>query len=175
MDGLYVHVPFCASKCVYCNFVSGAYDDGIKSAYVDRLVSEIAERRAEVDTLDSVYFGGGTPGQLPVREFERVCDAIRTHCTLAPDTEFTFETNPETVTRDYVRALAANGVNRVSLGLQSDSDDILARIGRRHDYAGFLRAVDTLLAGGIDNLSADLMLGLRADEGSVCRDARSRA
>jgi len=169
--GLYVHIPFCASKCAYCSFVSGAYPAEIKEQYVDCVLRELRERAGEVAAVDTVFFGGGTPGQLSISLFEKLTDGIFSVFDPSAVREFTFETNPETVTDEYVRTLVAHGVNRVSLGLQSTSDKLLSIIGRRHTYGDFVRAVRILRAHGVVNISCDLMLGLPEQTLSDVKDA----
>lgn len=159
-DGLYLHIPFCSHKCSYCNFVSGVYPEETKLAYAAALCREMALRRTEIGDLDTVYFGGGTPGRLSIETLRQVFDGIRRHWSILPEAEITFETNPDTITEAYAQALAALGVNRVSLGLQTANDELLKKVGRWQTCRDFETAVSRLTAVGITNLSVDIMLGL---------------
>jgi oxygen-independent coproporphyrinogen-3 oxidase len=158
--GLYLHIPFCAAICNYCNFNRGLLDDAVKRRYVDALVTEI-ERAAEPATpVDTIYFGGGTPSLLTAPEIARVLDACRRSFTLAGDHEITLEANPETISRDLLAGYRAAGVNRLSFGVQSFDDRELRRLGRLHSADTARRAVATAREAGFDNLSLDLMMWL---------------
>ena len=157
--GLYVHVPFCASICNYCNFNRGLLDETLKRAYVDAVVREIA-LRATGETIDTIYFGGGTPSLLSPEEATRVLDASRAAFDVDAGAEITFEVNPETVDRAKLEAYRAAGINRLSFGVQSFDDDELARLDRRHDAARARLAVADARAAGFDNISLDLMMWL---------------
>ena len=157
--GLYVHVPFCASICNYCNFNRGLLDESLKRAYVDAAAREIA-MRATGGEVDSIYFGGGTPSLLAPEEASRLLDASRAAFDVAPDAEITFEVNPETVDLAKLEAYRALGINRLSFGVQSFDDDELARLDRRHDAARARGAIADARAAGFDNISLDLMMWL---------------
>jgi oxygen-independent coproporphyrinogen-3 oxidase len=157
--GLYLHIPFCASICSYCNFNRGLYDAGLKAQYVAALETEI---RAAGDgtAADTIFFGGGTPSLLEADEIARLIGACRDAFALASDAEITLEANPETVNVQRIEAFARAGVNRVSVGVQSLVDAELVRLGRTHDSSRARAAVGDVRAGGIENVSADLMLWL---------------
>ena len=157
--GLYLHVPFCASICNYCNFNRGLLDEQLKSEYVDALVREL-DLRATGEPVDTLYFGGGTPSLLTVAEAARIIDACRSAFSVAADAEVTFEVNPETVDRATLEGFRSAGVNRLSFGVQSFDDDELVRLDRRHDAARARRAVADARAAGFDNVSLDLMMWL---------------
>ena len=160
MLGVYVHVPFCAAICNYCNFNRGLLDESLKRRYVDALVADI-ERSAEPHTvIDTIYFGGGTPSLLDEREVARVIDACRTAFRLADDHEITLEANPETITRERLAGYRATGVNRLSFGVQSFDDQELRRLGRLHSADTARRAVGLSRDAGFDNVSLDLMMWL---------------
>src|SRR5689334_3270167 len=131
MLGLYVHIPFCSAICNYCNFNRGLFDAGLKSRYVAALLTEIGNK-ADGSPADTVYFGGGTPSLLEPSEIERLIDACRVSFALAPGTEITLEANPETVTRERLRAFRDAGINRLSFGVQSFRDEELQRLTRLH-------------------------------------------
>lgn len=159
---LYIHVPFCKLRCIYCDFYSTTQGAEIRRRYVGALCAEL---RARADFLPSrelqtVYFGGGTPSQLTAGELHDIFSCIREVYTLAPGAEVTFEANPDDVTPAFVATLRAEGVNRVSLGVQSFDDGMLRLLHRRHTAAQARQAVTLLKEGGIDNISIDLIYGL---------------
>ena len=160
MLGLYLHIPFCAAICNYCNFNRGLLDDSLKRRYVDALVTEI-ERAAEPQTsIDTIYFGGGTPSLLSAPEVARILDACRTAFDLATDHEITLEANPETISGELLEGYRAAGVNRLSFGVQSFDDRELRRLGRLHSAETARRAVAAARGAGFDNISLDLMMWL---------------
>lgn len=155
--GLYIHVPFCHAKCYYCDFYSLTATEQLKDAWLDAVIAELAMRRGELPGLPvTVYIGGGTPSSLGVARLRRLLAAI----PLDEAVEVTVEANPEDVTLDWARQMAAAGVNRVSMGVQSLVDAELHAIGRRHDAARALAAVADLRRAGIANISLDLIYGL---------------
>ncbi len=160
--GVYVHYPFCRSKCPYCDFPSVAYPSPPQSEYADAVIQELEARWNAFAgyTLGSVYFGGGTPSLWAPRELTRVLSAILGRFPRhASYLEITVEMNPADVTRDLLRAYLDGGVNRFSLGVQSFDPASLAILGRRHDRAGALRALE-LLRGSAAAYSFDIMVGL---------------
>lgn len=157
MAGLYVHIPFCHSKCIYCDFYSVA-DRRRRDEVVEAIGREFSLRRHEVGdgTFGTVYIGGGTPSVLPDSSFIRLVSLL----PVGDAVEFTMEVNPEDVSAERVRLWRAAGVNRISMGIQSFSDAELRAVGRRHSAEKALNAVDAIRSGGIDNLSCDLIYGL---------------
>lgn len=158
-SGLYLHIPFCASICNYCNFNRGLLDEELKLAYVAALEREIG-MRATGEPVDTIYFGGGTPSLLAADEARRLIRASRDAFEVAPGAEVTFEVNPETVTEEKLAAFREAGVNRLSFGVQSFDDQELARLDRRHDAARARQAFADARAAGFDNISLDLMMWL---------------
>ena len=157
MAGIYVHIPFCRSKCAYCDFYSVA-DHRSREAVTAAILAEHAARLGELDgePVKTLYIGGGTPSVLSDDDIARLasgmlCDTVE---------EFTIEVNPEDVEPGRVSRWREAGINRVSMGVQSLSDAELKAVGRRHDAATALRAIATLRAGGIANISCDLIYGL---------------
>lgn len=158
--GLYLHIPFCAAICNYCNFNRGLLDEPLKQRYVAAVEAEI-RRAAEPQTpADSIYFGGGTPSLLATADVARLVTACRDSFALAPHTEVTLEANPESVTLDTLTAYRDAGVNRLSVGVQSFCDEELRRLGRLHTADGARRAFETARAAGFHNISLDLMMWL---------------
>ena len=158
--GVYVHLPYCASRCGYCAFVVTT-DGSSRDRYLDAVEREGALLAAETDgvAFDTLYLGGGTPSLLPPAAVGRVTGALRTMFPLAAGAEVTLEANPEDVTLDAASAWADAGVGRVSVGVQSFEDAELSAVGRRHDAARAARALETLREAGFA-VSADLILGL---------------
>lgn len=158
MAGIYIHVPFCSSKCFYCDFYSGpARSEDLKGQFAEAIVSEMRRRANELtDPVTTVYIGGGTPSQLSPRELDRIIAAL----PLADVTEFTIEVNPEDVDAGFATWLATSPVDRVSMGIQSFIPSELDAIGRRHTPGRALEAVRLIRDAGIRNLSLDLMYGL---------------
>ena len=161
--GIYVHVPFCRSRCAYCDFCSTArWGEGTLDAYVSALLAQIDELVPENPRLfaDTLYLGGGTPSVLGGGRLSALLQGVRERFGLPQDSEITVEVNPESGTEELFRALRAAGVNRVSMGLQSSDDGELRRIGRIHTFAQVQRAVELCRAHCTDNISLDLMFGL---------------
>jgi len=159
---LYVHVPFCARRCAYCDFSIAVRPTVPVASYVAGVRRELALRAGDATswTLDTLYLGGGTPSRLGGEGVAELLGAVRERASLARGAEITIEVNPDDVTAEAVTAWTGAGVNRVSLGVQSFSDDALTWMRRAHDAAGAMRAIDLLRAGGVGNLSIDLIFAL---------------
>ena len=162
MAGVYVHIPFCASRCSYCDFFSTLQLADMGGPYVEALIAEARLREGELhgESIKTLYMGGGTPSQLPLPLLSRLVDGLRGALDLSGVEEFTVEANPDDVTPDWCRAVAALGVNRVSMGVQSFEDSILRLIGRRHTSRQAMDVVAHLREAGINNISIDLIFGL---------------
>lgn len=157
--GLYVHIPFCASICNYCNFNRGLFDAEQKRRYVEALDREI-RLSADGSPADTIFFGGGTPSLLEPEEIGRLITACRESFELSPDAEITLETNPETSSVARMEGFRAAGVNRISFGVQSFREDELRRLGRLHSADRARAAVAEARSGGLGNISLDLMMWL---------------
>jgi oxygen-independent coproporphyrinogen III oxidase len=173
--GLYLHIPFCSSICNYCNFNRGLFESGLKDRYVDALEREIrGARLGDAPPADTIYFGGGTPSLLEPAEIARLIGACRETFAVTTDAEITLETNPETSSTAHMENFRAAGVNRVSFGVQSFRDSELRRLGRLHSSQRAREAVSEARAGGVDNVSVDLMMWLpqqsRADWAESVRE-----
>ncbi len=161
--GLYLHLPFCLQKCLYCDFCSFAGQDTATHArYVERLCRELSDRAALVShlTFDTVYFGGGTPTLLSPDLLGRVLDAARGHLRILSDAEVTVECNPATADAAKLSALRESGFNRLSIGLQSAVDGELRALGRAHNAKAAIETVKAARQAGFDNVSLDVMLGI---------------
>jgi len=159
MLGLYIHIPFCASICNYCNFNRGLFEAGLKDRYVAALEREI-RAAATGEAVDSLFFGGGTPSLLEPGEIGRIVAACRDSFAVSSHPEITLETNPETSSSKRMEGFAAAGVNRVSFGVQSFRDSELLRLGRIHSADRARQAVAESRGAGFDNISLDLMMWL---------------
>lgn len=160
--GIYIHVPFCQGRCIYCDFYSTTEGEGWKSRYVDALLAELRMRRDELPLarVHSIYIGGGTPSQLPARALAAILNEV---CRLFPvdfDAEVTVEANPDDVTPEWLAALSHTPVNRLSMGVQSFDDALLRLIRRRHTAQQAVCAVEQAARHGISNVSIDLIYGL---------------
>ncbi len=162
MAGIYIHIPFCVSRCSYCDFFSTLQLREAGAPYVEALLAEARLRRQELgaDTVSTLYLGGGTPSQLPLPLLTSLVHGVREVIDLSRVEEFTIEANPDDVTGEWCRAVKSLGVNRVSMGVQSFEDHILKLIGRRHTAGQVIDAVNYLRDSGIDNMSIDLIYGL---------------
>jgi oxygen-independent coproporphyrinogen-3 oxidase len=164
--GVYIHIPFCRSRCSYCDFATGQYESGLSERYVDALLREISTFDAahtlsdDARRADTIYFGGGTPSLLTPAQVRRILEAVRGSFRVAPDAEVTMEMNPGTVTPDSAAQFRAAGVNRASFGLQTFDDEQLRRLGRTHTADDARRTLSTLRAAGFANVSFDLIAGL---------------
>mgnify|MGYP002264347717 CR=1 FL=1 len=160
--GLYLHIPFCASKCAYCDFYSFPAPAELLDAYTDALCRELTAwgQVCSSYTVDTVYFGGGTPSLLGGRRLARILERAAAGFSLAPDAEITLEANPADDLRPTLQEAAAAGVNRLSLGVQSGRQAELDFLGRRHTPADVCRTAADAAAVGISNLSVDLMLAI---------------
>lgn len=165
MAGIYLHVPFCNSRCIYCGFCS-TVSKGLRQKYIPALKREISERGDFFSSLyesdrivKTLYVGGGTPSILPPELLKEAVSAIRETFTIAEEIEFTVEVNPDDITEDYAGSLRRMGVNRVSMGVQSFKDSHLKWMRRRHDSQTAVNAYRILRKAGFDNISLDLIFG----------------
>ena len=161
--GLYLHIPWCPTRCVYCDFNTYVDDEAtLKARYHIALLREIAETGETLQrpALSTIFFGGGTPTTLAPEQLLELVDAVGVAFRLHPHAEITTEANPGTLSRGYLRVLRAGGINRLSLGVQSFRNDELTFLSRLHNAAAARRAVDDARAAGFDNLSLDLIFNL---------------
>lgn len=168
MTGLYFHIPFCARKCPYCDFYSVSYTRETAEAYVGAILRNI-RAYAVSDTVDSVYFGGGTPSLLSAAHIGKIIELCAARYHFSEDAEITLEYNPTGNRADYLRELRAAGVNRLSVGTQSFSDEELRMLGRTHSAAQGMAAVRAAADAGFSNISCDLMLALPGQTKEILR------
>ena len=161
--GIYIHVPFCRSKCQYCDFYSlTTKEDKLLEGYLQAVCDHIKEAGSLAPNylVDTIYFGGGTPSFFGADGMAAILTAIRKSFDVAGGAEITFEANPDSVSDRLLRRLRSEGFNRVSLGIQCDDDEILKKLGRPHSYSQAVAAVKRIRKMGFKNLSLDLMYGL---------------
>lgn len=169
--GIYVHIPFCKSKCYYCDFLSFT-ETGSIEGYVNSLINEINENRNGIELVETVYIGGGTPTSIPLSFLLDIISALKTY-PLSYDAEFTVEANPGTVTGEYLCAIKKAGVNRLSFGLQTTNNNMLKKLGRIHTYEEFTHNFYAAREAGFDNINIDLMYALPDEEiSSVIKDLK---
>lgn len=158
---LYVHIPFCVKKCDYCDFLSAPAGRDTQEQYVQALLHEIqTEGGRRKEPVASVFIGGGTPSILEADLLERILKALYRCFYIEKEAEVTMEANPGTLTLEKLRICRENGVNRLSLGLQSPDDTELASLGRIHDYQQFLESYQMAREAGFHNVNVDLMFGI---------------
>jgi oxygen-independent coproporphyrinogen III oxidase len=175
--GLYVHVPFCASKCAYCDFASYAGREADIPHYVDAVVREIARRGAETGhpKADTIFLGGGTPSLLDTLQVTRILEALCESFPVDEGAEITCECNPGTLTTPFARVARQAGVNRLSMGAQAMQASLLRLIGRSHHWENVIASVEIARHAGFDNLSLDLMFGLPSQTVSDVRETLEAA
>ena len=156
---LYVHIPFCVRKCVYCDFLSGPGTDGAIERYVERLIEEIKAHGQEQrdDMVTTIFFGGGTPSILKGNQMQRIMLAIREIFQVDADAEISMEANPGTVTKEKLLAYCEAGINRISFGLQSTNNEELRLLGRIHTFEEFLESYHMARECGFHNINVDLI------------------
>lgn len=166
-EHLYVHVPFCARRCVYCDFSIAVRSLVPVAEYIDGVEREIEVRHRDSDLeLRTLYLGGGTPSKLGGTGVARLVDAVRARARLHADVEITLEANPEDVSPEAVRGWGRAGINRLSLGVQSFDDGALAWMHRTHDSSSARRAIDVARDQGVENISVDLIFARPASVGA---------
>ena len=162
--GLYLHIPFCKKKCLYCDFcsVAGNNNSELVSKYVASLKHCLLEysKKTEDYMVDTIYLGGGTPTMLPIELMGEIFETLFSNYSITDDAEITCETNPATASADYLRSFRKMGVNRLSIGLQSMQKNELKALGRIHGREDFLSTFADAREAGFDNISVDLMYGI---------------
>ena len=167
--GIYIHIPFCTTRCHYCNFATGGYDAEVARRYVAAVAREVTQAAEIMNAaptpsamreVDTIYFGGGTPTTLTVEQLSSLIALCRENFDVATEAEITTEANPGSISQVYLQSLRDTGINRLSFGVQSFDDAELQMIGRSHSAAEAREAVYLARAAGFTNLSLDLIAGL---------------
>lgn len=161
MAGIYIHIPFCKKRCIYCDFYSTT-DNRLMESYIDAICKEFESRITELapQNITTIYIGGGTPSQLSIQQLSRLVGFIKSKINFNLIEEFTIEVNPDDVNLDYMLSCRELGINRVSMGIQSFVDSELAAINRRHNATQARNAVEIIRNAGFSNISIDLIYGL---------------
>ncbi len=177
MAGLYIHVPFCHSRCIYCDFYSTVSGEEWKLRYTDALLDEMAHRSSELhgQHLSTVYLGGGTPSQLSMENIRAIFDGINRCFSLDAAAEVTMEANPDDVTATWLTGLKSTPVNRISMGVQTFSDALLRVLQRRHTSAQAAESVAMCRKYGYSNVSVDLIYGLPGQSMEMWQEDVDRA
>jgi oxygen-independent coproporphyrinogen-3 oxidase len=159
-DFLYIHIPFCIRKCIYCDFFSVLYDESVAKTYIDALCQELYLKKDFSTTLKSIYIGGGTPSLLPSDCFRQLFNCLRNNFNSSSSAEITVEANPGTINESKINTMLSLGVNRLSIGIQSFNNDELKTLGRIHSSEDASRSIEIIKKEGINNFSVDLMYGI---------------
>lgn len=158
--GIYVHIPFCKSKCSYCDFTSFANKEKIIEKYIECLKKEIKNKESNNCIIDTIYIGGGTPSFIESKYIKEIVETIKSKFKIKQEAEITIEINPGTVNEEKLKDYKKTGINRISIGLQSTNNKILKQIGRIHTYEEFLNTYNLAKKVGFKNINVDLMLAL---------------
>lgn len=162
--GIYIHIPFCKSKCYYCDFVSYTNQCNQIAPYIQKVLQEMQQYDVSNYNVTTIYIGGGTPSYIEEKYIKQLLDALKRKLadneTRFEDMEITIEINPGTITKKKLEQYKESGVNRISIGLQSANDNLLKQIGRIHNYQEFLEAYQLVKKVGFENINVDLMIGL---------------
>jgi len=161
MAGIYIHIPFCKTKCHYCNFFSLASEKHMP-AFIDVLLKEIEMQAAYLgnDVINTIYLGGGTPSRLSILDLNRIFEKLYMQFKISPDAEITMEANPDDVNKDWIAEVTKTSVNRISLGVQSFFDENLSYLKRVHSASDAEQAIRSLLGSGFENITIDLIYGI---------------
>ena len=175
MAGIYIHIPFCKQRCLYCAFYSSTLHSK-QQEYCDALCREIIMRRNYIiGIIDTVYFGGGTPSTLTREQLQKILGTIKEHYRLSPSAEITIEANPDDLTPEYLATLRSLSFNRLSMGIQSFDDAQLKAIGRRHTAERARQAVKDARTAGFENISIDLMFALPSSTSAQWQESIQQA
>ncbi len=158
--GIYIHIPFCKSKCSYCDFTSFANKEKMVEKYIKCLKKEIEENKKDNCIVDTIYIGGGTPSFIDSKYIKEIIETIKSKFEIEKEAEITIEVNPGTVNEEKLNDYIKVGINRISIGLQSTNNKILKQIGRIHTYEEFLNTYNLARKVGFKNINVDLMLAL---------------
>ncbi len=173
---IYLHIPFCVRKCLYCDFLSYAASAAEMKSYVNLMLRQIKEESVfyRDHRVVSVFLGGGTPSLLPAEEVEGILRAVRENYRMADEVEITIECNPGTTAAEKLKDYITYGINRLSIGLQSTKNEELARIGRIHNYEAFLNTYQAAREAGFTNINIDLMAALPGQSITSYRESLER-
>lgn len=160
--GIYIHIPFCKQKCIYCDFISYSNKNKVVDQYIETLKQEIMENSRKLNEykITTIYIGGGTPSYIESKHITEILQVIQQNYKIDKNAETTIEVNPGTATKEKLESYMKTGINRISIGLQSCNDNLLKIIGRIHTFKEFLNTYKIAQEVGFDNINVDLMIGL---------------
>ncbi|MCK5730110.1 MAG: radical SAM family heme chaperone HemW [Draconibacterium sp.] len=161
MAGIYIHIPFCRQKCNYCDFYK-TLSISLTGNFLAALKKEIIQNKnyLENEPVETIYFGGGTPSVLRESELNEIINLLKSEFQILPNTEITFEANPDDLSAEYLKSIYNSGVNRLSIGIQSFQDEYLKKMNRRHNSKQAVESVENAIKIGFENISVDLIYGL---------------
>lgn len=174
-DFLYIHIPFCVKKCLYCDFFSVPYNEQSATEHIDAVCRELSLKKDLASELKTIYIGGGTPSLLSIGNFKKLFKHLNDSFTLSPSAEITVEANPQTIDNPKIDILLSLGVNRLSVGIQSFNNDELRTLGRIHTSDDALRTIEGIRQTGVNNYSIDLMYGIPGQTRDSWRQSLSQA
>lgn len=176
MAGIYIHIPFCKKRCIYCDFFSTTKSEKIKE-YINALCIELKSRKEYLceEEVETIYLGGGTPSQLNINELKKVFDTIYSEYPVSDNAEITLEANPDDLTDEYIKSLSKLPINRLSIGIQTFNDSILRLLNRRHTANQAIDAYKKCRQAGFSNISIDLMYGLPGESAETWQHDLSTA
>src|SRR4030042_2510706 len=174
-DSLYIHIPFCIRKCIYCDFFSMPYDESSAKSYVNALCRELILKKDFAYTLKTVFIGGGTPSLLPDECLKQLFICMKDNFGFSSDIEITIEANPGTINESKINTLLSLGVKRLSIGIQSFNDNELKTLGRIHSSEDALSSIEMIKDAGINNISVDLMYGIPGQTMESWKDSLLKA
>ena len=172
--GLYIHVPFCLSKCGYCSFYSITSSNLIPE-FVKAVSREMAFYKKSFQSFDTIYLGGGTPSLLSIQQIDNILKSVNDNFNIDRQTEKTMEVNPGDVSVEYFQQLRKQGINRLNIGIQSFNDSLLKFLGRRHSAQEAIAAMDTARQAGFDNIGIDLIYGVYGQDMKAWRETLNKA
>jgi len=176
MAGLYIHIPFCKTKCHYCDFYSTSNSELIEN-FILALKKEIDLRSGYLngESISSIYMGGGSPSMLEILQLQQILEKIKLNFVISADAEITFECNPDDVNLSYFIGLKSLGINRISIGIQSFDNNILRFLNRRHDAERGEEAIKSAKKSGFENISVDLMFGIPGMSNEIYESSLDKA
>ncbi len=158
--GVYIHIPFCKSKCYYCDFNSFSNKENSINDYIECLKKEIINKSSFEYLIKTIYIGGGTPSYIDCKYIEEILGILRNHYNISEDVEITIEVNPGTANKDKLEKYYEIGINRLSIGLQTSNNQILKSIGRIHSFEQFKQTIDLAKQAGFSSINSDIIIGL---------------
>ena len=174
VPGIYIHIPFCLSKCAYCDFYSVTSTKKIPH-FIESILKEMELYRGIFDRFDTLYLGGGTPSLLHSEQLAEIIEGVHKHFFVSVDTQVTIELNPGDLSREASESLFKTGINRINIGVQSFDDNTLVFLGRRHSSIKAISAIEHIRNAGFDNIGLDLIYGVPGQDMKLWMDTLKKA